>query len=156
MSLSESNVFITWQSAVSAQLPPSCLCGVQQPDAAWVRVYHPLQVERHVQGVEGSQAGDAHNQCQHPEICPAPKVTIRLTWFKTPTADGKTNRDVATEMTILWWVDVQQLDSWLQLQASLVVENNTLIESSARLKKSNFAAARGAKLHSGTYTKRSD
>lgn len=75
----ESRVLITWQSTVSAQLPSSCLCGVQQPDAAWVCVYNPLQVEGHIQSIEGSKAGDAHNQCQHPEICSAPRYTTRVT-----------------------------------------------------------------------------
>ncbi|KAA6427839.1 MAG: hypothetical protein FRX49_02502 [Trebouxia sp. A1-2] len=45
----------------------------RQPDAAWVCVYDPLQVEGHIQSIEGSQGGDAHNQCQHPEICSAPE-----------------------------------------------------------------------------------
>jgi len=73
---SESNAFITWQSTVSAQLPSSRLCGVQQSDAAWVRVYDSLQVEGYIQSIEGSKGGDAHNQCQHPEVCSAPEPTF--------------------------------------------------------------------------------
>lgn len=60
-------------SAVEVGDPISLPCGCQQSNAARVSVDDPLQMQRHIHGVECSQPQDAHDEGEHSEVCPASK-----------------------------------------------------------------------------------
>ena len=62
---------LTCRSSVEGGGPIRCPCSSQQRSAAWMTVNGLFQTQRHIHGVESSQSRDAHNEAQHPEVCPA-------------------------------------------------------------------------------------